>query len=84
MFKLYKSKSKFITVHSEGHKIYGTVVPLETIGTMRNTYAQYECPVSCSKRVMTDVQKKVKGRNQGHAFKIVIDRLCHKEHISQI
>ena len=31
---------------------------------IRNTYAKYERPVSCSKKVMGNVQKKVKGHGE--------------------
>ena len=35
-----------------------------------NTYAKEECPVCYSKKVMANVEKKVKGQGQGHMSKI--------------
>ena len=37
---------------------------------IRNIYAKYERPVSYSKKVMANVQKKVKGHGQGYMFKM--------------
>ena len=33
-------------------------------------YAKYERPMSYSKNIMANVQKKVLGHNQGHTFKL--------------
>ena len=41
------------------------------MGEIRNTYAKYEQPVVCSKIVMANAQKYVKGHGQGHMLKIV-------------
>ena len=40
--------------------------------TMSNTYAKYEHLVSYNKKVMHNVQKKVKGPGQGHTLKIYV------------
>ena len=47
-------------------KMYGTI---EGSGYISNTYAKYECPISYSKKVMTNVQNQVKGYGQGHMLK---------------
>ena len=39
---------------------------------IRNTYAKYEHPVSYNKKVMDNVQKKVKGPGKGHTLKIYV------------
>ena len=53
---------------------------------IRNTFAKYECPDSCSKKVIVNVQKLVKGHGQGHTskFMLPLEKLGHKEHICQI
>ena len=47
------------------------MVLLEQYGH-KNTYVKYEDPVSDSKKVMTNVQKWIKGHGQDHTFKIYV------------
>ena len=65
MFKFEKSRSK-ITVMVTYLK---SMAPLERSGH-KGIHAKYERPISCSKKVIANVPKKIKGHGLGHKFKL--------------
>ena len=48
---------------------------------IKNTYVKYKHPVSDSKKVMTNVQKWMKGHGQDHTFKIYVIILSKGTHL---